>query len=250
MDKYKLIINIEIDFESIFSEIPDGLFSEDPDSDELVEDYYKESMIYDSLKNSYLYALNKNMEDLVSDKENGLYKYLKHHNECLLQVSEQICMPKNVTLEKVQTNRTMKTIARQLNVSEFPFEIKDKNGNEIYYENSNGYWNKSEYDSNGNEIYYEESDGFWSKYKYDSNGNQVYYEYSDGYWYKREYDSNGNRIYYENSNGYWYKWEYDSNGNQIYYEDSNGQIIDNRPKQSCNGKVIEVDGKKYKLIEV
>ena len=102
----------------------------------------------------------------------------------------------------------MKTIAQQLNVKEFPFEIKDKNGREIYFENSNG---------------------SWIKYKY---------------------DSNGNRIYSENSSGYWIKNEYDSNGNQIYYESSNGTIDDKRPKQSCNGKVIEVDGKKYKLTEL
>jgi hypothetical protein len=32
----------------------------------------------------------------------------------------------------------MKTIAEQLNVKEFPFRIKDKNNNQIYFENSNG----------------------------------------------------------------------------------------------------------------
>ena len=41
----------------------------------------------------------------------------------------------------------MKTIAQQLNVTEFPFEIKDKNGYVIYCEDSNGFWQKSEYDS-------------------------------------------------------------------------------------------------------
>jgi len=53
----------------------------------------------------------------------------------------------------------MKTIAEQLNVKEFPFEIKDSNGNEIYYENSDGYWTKKEYDSSNNEVYFEDSDG-------------------------------------------------------------------------------------------
>ena len=119
----------------------------------------------------------------------------------------------------------MKTIAQQLNVTEFPFEIKDKNGNLTYVENSNGYWEKSEYDSNGKEIYYENSNGSWCK---------------------REYDSNGNEIYFEDSNGYWCKREYDSNGSEIYFEDSHGEIIDNRPK-GCEGKVEEIDGKKYKL---
>ena len=104
----------------------------------------------------------------------------------------------------------MKTIAQQLNVKEFPFVIKDSNGQEIYYEDSDGYLYKKEYDSNGNEIYYENYNRYWSK---------------------REYDSNGNQIYYENSNRYWYKKEYDSNGNLIYYEDSDGIIIDKRPKQ-------------------
>jgi hypothetical protein len=100
----------------------------------------------------------------------------------------------------------MKTIAQQLNVKEFPFVIKDSNGKAIYYENSKGYW------------------------------------------YKSEYNSQENRIRYENSNGYWWKSEYDSQGNQIYYEDSdgNGTIIDNKPKP-CEGKVVEIEGIKYKL---
>ena len=106
------------------------------------------------------------------------------------------------------------------------------------------------YDSNGNKIYYEGSDGYWSKREYDSNGNQIYHESSDEYWKKIEYDSNGNQIYHESSDGYWSKREYDSNGNQIYRESSNGTIIDNRPKESCNGKVVEIDGKKYKLTEL
>jgi len=102
----------------------------------------------------------------------------------------------------------MKTIAQQLGIKDFPFEIKDKNGNVIYYETSIGFW------------------------------------------VKREYDSNGNEIYYENSNGFWQKREYDSDGNQIYYEESYGYVADNRPKPSCEGKIVEIDGKKYQLKEV
>ena len=64
------------------------------------------------------------------------------------------------------------------------------------------------------------------------------------------YDSNNNLIYFENSDEYWEKREYDSNGYRIYYEDSDGTIIGNRPKESCNGKVVEIDGKKYKLKEL
>jgi hypothetical protein len=101
------------------------------------------------------------------------------------------------------------TIAQQLKVKDFPFEIKDKNGNKIYFEDCHGYWYKHEYDSNGNKIYSETSEGYWEK---------------------REYDSNGNRIYFENCNGFWAKREYDSNGNVIYFENSNGEIINKRPK--------------------
>jgi hypothetical protein len=51
------------------------------------------------------------------------------------------------------------TIAQQLKVTTFPFIINDTNGNEIYYEYSDGYWMKSEYDANDKEIYYENSNG-------------------------------------------------------------------------------------------
>lgn len=65
------------------------------------------------------------------------------------------------------------------------------------------------------------------------------------------YDSNGNKIYFEDSNGYWVKQEFDANGNRIYYENSKGTIIDKRPKkEACNGKVVEIDGKTYKLVEL
>jgi len=122
----------------------------------------------------------------------------------------------------------MKTIARQLNVKEFPFEIKDSQGKIIY-----------------REVY----DGSWTRREYDSQGKRTYLETSTGYWYKSEYDSQGNEIYYEDSYGYWEKREYDSQGNLIYYEESNGVITDNRPKPSCEGKTVEIDGIKYKLVK-
>jgi hypothetical protein len=116
----------------------------------------------------------------------------------------------------------MKTISHQLKVTDFPFEIKDKNNNKIYYEYSNGYWAKQEFDKNNNQIYYENQDGYWSK---------------------REYDKNNNLIYLETSNGYWSKGEFDKNNNQIYYEDSNGLIIDNRPKSTPEFTMGELTSK-------
>ena len=74
----------------------------------------------------------------------------------------------------------MKTIAQQLNVTNFPFQIKDKNNNEIYWEESNGNWWKHEFDKNNNQIHYENSCGVWDKQEYDENNNQIYYEDSKG----------------------------------------------------------------------
>ena len=102
---------------------------------------------------------------------------------------------------------------------------------------------------NGNRIYFEGLDGFWKKYEHDSQGNQIYFENSYGFWTKHKYDSKGKQIYFENSNGFWAKKEYDSEGNKMYYEDSDGEIIDNRPKPYEN-KVIEIEGIKYKLIKL
>jgi len=75
----------------------------------------------------------------------------------------------------------MKTIAQQLSVTDFPFRINDKNGNTIYFENSDGFWVKYEFDKNSNQTYHENSDGYWSKFEYDKNGKETYHENSYGY---------------------------------------------------------------------
>ena len=109
----------------------------------------------------------------------------------------------------------------------FPIEIKDDYGNKTYCEESNGFWRKYEYNADGNETYYEESNGFWRKY---------------------EYNADGNETCCENSTGYWHKYEYNADGNETYYEESNGYKR-GTPKsaRTCEGKVVEVDGIKYKL---
>jgi hypothetical protein len=100
-----------------------------------------------------------------------------------------------------------------------------------------GQWLKWDFETNGNlEIK-------------DTNGNLIYFEGLDEFWTKREYDSQGNQIYFENSKGFWAKREYDSQGNKMYYENSDGDVEDNRPKP-CEGKVVEIDGVKYKLVKV
>ncbi|CAB4142289.1 hypothetical protein UFOVP449_34 [uncultured Caudovirales phage] len=73
------------------------------------------------------------------------------------------------------------TIAQQLKVKDFPFEINDSKGKQIYHEDSSGYWLKREYDAKGNQIYYENSRGYWSKREYNAKGKQIYHEDSNGH---------------------------------------------------------------------
>jgi len=120
------------------------------------------------------------------------------------------------------------TIAQQLKIKEFPFEIKDSKGNQIYWENSDGDWVKREWDSEGNGIYHENSDEYWVKYKWDSDGNRIYLENSEGFWSKREYDSKSNLIYWENSDG---------------------TITDNRPKTDVEKALELLEKEGYQIFK-
>ena len=66
-------------------------------------------------------------------------------------------------------------------------------------------------------------------------------------------DANGRVTYFEDCggfccDGFWERYERDVKGNPTYYEDSKG-VKRGTPKSSktCEGKVVEVDGIKYKL---
>ena len=129
----------------------------------------------------------------------------------------------------MKTITPLSDIYKELGIAfTFPIKIKDENGNETYFENSDRHWVRCEYDKDGKKTYYENSDGYWNRYEYDKNDNETYYEDSDGYWNRYEYDENGNETYYETSNG----------------------IKRGTKRGSCDVKVIEVDGKKYKLTEL
>ena len=79
-------------------------------------------------------------------------------------------------------------------------------------------------------------------------GRVTYYEDSKGLWCRWEYDSLGNETCYEDSYGFCCKREYDSDGNETYYENNEGAKRGTpRSAKTCEGKVIEVDGIKYKL---
>ena len=74
----------------------------------------------------------------------------------------------------------------------------------------------------GNQTYYENSDGYWERFERDDNGYVTYHEDSDSYWEKYERDAKGRPTYHEDSNGFWCRWERDANGDVDYYEDSTG----------------------------
>jgi len=112
----------------------------------------------------------------------------------------------------------------------FPIEITDSNGNQTYCEDSNGYWDKYERDANGNQTYCEDSNGYWCRYERDANDLKTYYEDSDDFWYRYERDADGNETYYENSNGV-----------------KRGTPRSAKSAKTREGKVVEVDGIKYKL---
>ena len=98
-----------------------------------------------------------------------------------------------------------------------------------------------EYDKNNNVTYYKNSTGYEFWREFDKNNNLIHYKNSNGYEYWREFDKNNNLIHYKNSSGieYWY----DSTGNQI----TKKQFELNQKKATCENKLVEIDGVKYKL---
>lgn len=92
MAKYKVEIEIDVDFEKIFSEIPEGLFKGDAGTNE----GYELESISKVLNDCYLNALHKKMDAMVKDEH---YKYLEHH----LKVDEEIgdCIANKHTITKI-----------------------------------------------------------------------------------------------------------------------------------------------------
>ena len=63
----------------------------------------------------------------------------------------------------------------------FPIRIKDANGKITYYERSDGYFDRTEFDAKGNPTYFEDSYDYWAKWELDAKGNVTYYENRDGF---------------------------------------------------------------------
>jgi hypothetical protein len=60
----------------------------------------------------------------------------------------------------------------------FLSRLKTRTVTETYFENSDRYWYRDEYDENGKETYYETSKGYWERFEYDENGKETYCENS------------------------------------------------------------------------
>jgi hypothetical protein len=75
----------------------------------------------------------------------------------------------------------------------FPIEIKDENGNKPTTSTVMAFGGAVNTTRNGNETYYENSDGSWYMGEYDKKGNKTYSENSRGYWYRCEYNENGTK---------------------------------------------------------
>ncbi len=130
-----------------------------------------------------------------------------------------------------KNSKFSKTIAQQLNITEFPFEIRDENGALIYYENEDGTWEKKETKTIAEQLGIKK---FPFEIK-DKNGNTIYIEREDGSWEISKYDEEGKQVFHQNQNGFWAEEGHNTPENkrvldEIFYENSEGVIIDNQPK--------------------
>ena len=115
----------------------------------------------------------------------------------------------------MQKNQNEPTIAKILNIKEFPFVVKDKNGRTIYSENIDGTWWRKEYEGDL----------------------EVYFEDYKNFWYKQSFKE-GKSIYYESS------------VSGVVRDDRPKY---NKAHKSCKpseDKTLFLDGKKYKLVEI
>jgi hypothetical protein len=153
----------------------------------------------------------------------------------------------------------MKTIAQELGITKFPFEIKDKRGNVIYRESLSGYWGKWIYNLQDMEVYYENSEGTIiedrhypepvtdPELKLEPMKKTIAQQLGVTQFPFDIKDERGNLIYLEFENQYWSKYKFDKEGKQIYYENSKGEIKGDYPKtvqQANSGSMCQHKGRR------
>ena len=62
----------------------------------------------------------------------------------------------------------------------FPIEIMEANDRLTYWENSDGFWERFEYNAEGRPTYSENIDEFWQKWGRSTNGRLTSFKNSDG----------------------------------------------------------------------
>ena len=80
MSKYKIEIEIDVDFQKYFDDIPEGLFKEKTGSDE----HYEKGVIEKGLRNAQSHAALMHVHHL---KQQETYPYAKHH----CQIEDEVC---------------------------------------------------------------------------------------------------------------------------------------------------------------
>lgn len=104
---------------------------------------------------------------------------------------------------------------------EFPISLFNGAGNQVYYENSDGFWWKQRYDEKQRIVYFENSYGRRESSMYTTSGKHITNISSDGTYELWEFDLDNRVTYkYTSRNNYWFRKKYDSNGNLIYHENS------------------------------
>jgi hypothetical protein len=73
-----------------------------------------------------------------------------------------------------------RTVAQRLDIKDFPFHIKNSDGELIYFENSDNYWERYVRDDKNRVLYHEKSNGYKEHYNRDSEGNILFYLNSNG----------------------------------------------------------------------
>ena len=84
MAKIKIEIEIDVDFQKFFDDIPEGLFKEK----EKVDDYYILDAVHGVLRNGYTDRLTNQIDWMAHQSD--YYEYAEHHLKIDVEVAKQI----------------------------------------------------------------------------------------------------------------------------------------------------------------